>query len=430
MKNNQHNQSNQFTNISNTLGLSLIMTSLGVATHHLLRKKYNPNAKVSDYFYGLAEKIEQLENKQFFPQNKVQWVSGVANINNGESDEFSVIGIDSNRQIVWQTPISERVHDIVVQPIFNHPLTPSLIKEGGLMARSRHVAVIGRRPSENFWIMDCQTGQILHHIQAEQNRHFYGHACYSLHGDLLYVSENNTANFNGIIGIYQVNKNYQKISEFPTHGIGPHEIILHPNGDKLIIANGGIKTERASREELNLDTMQPSLVYLSLKKDNYGAVLQQVFLKHNQMSIRHLSVTNNGEVAIAIQFQGEKHLDMPLVLTHNFGDKHLTEYISNTLNKDWRQFHHYIASIKVNSVSNLLCVTSPLGGCVSVFDMQSKTMLDTVKITDCAGIAVAGEGFLVSNGEGRLILLKLADNKIIFDDITHKLAFDNHMQSL
>ncbi len=330
MKNNPHNQSNHFTSISNTLGLSLIMTSLGVATHHLLRKKNNPNAKVSDYFYGLAEKIERLENKQIFLKNKVQWISGVANINGGESDNFSVVGIDNNKQIVWQMPISERVHDIVVQPKPNHSLK---IKNN---FKSRHVAVIGRRPSEHFWIMDCQTGKILCHIQAEKNRHFYGHACYSLHGDLLYISENNTANFNGMIGVYQVSKNYQKISEFPTHGIGPHEIILHPKGDKLIIANGGIKTERASREELNLATMQPSLVYLSLQKENYGAMLQQVFPKHNQMSIRHLSVANNGEVAIGIQFQGEKHLDIPLVLTHNFGEKNLTEYISNTPNQDSR----------------------------------------------------------------------------------------------
>ncbi len=406
--------------ISNTLGLSLLITGASVVTHDFLRKKNNPNAKVSDYFYGLAEKIAQLEEKQLFPQNKVHWVSGVANINGGESNEFSVVGIDNNRQIIWQTPIFERVHDIVVQP--KHHLLEVI--------KNRHIAVMGRRPSENFWIMDCQTGKILHHIQAEKNRHFYGHACYSLHGDLLYVSENNTENFNGMIGVYQVSNNYQKISEFPTHGIGPHEIILHPKGDKLIIANGGIKTERASREELNLETMQPSLVYLSLQKDNYGAVLQQVFPKHNQMSIRHLSVTNSGEVVIAIQFQGEKHLDIPLVLTHNFGEKNLTEYISNIPNKDWRQFHHYLASIVVNPASNLLCVTSPLGNCISVFDMQNKTMIDTVKMADCAGISIADKGFLVSDGQGRLSMLKVVDNKIIIDNIEHGLAFDNHMQAV
>ncbi len=57
-------------------------------------------------------------------------------------------------------------------------------------------------------------------------------------------------------------------------------------------------------------------------------------------------------------------------------------------------------------------------------------MLDTVKIGDCAGITVAGEGFLVSDGEGRLSLLRLVDNRIIMDSVQHRLAFDNHMQSL
>ncbi len=466
MKNNRRNQSQQFTSVSNTLGLSLILTTLGVTSHHLWRKKNNPNAKISDYFYGLAEQIERLEEKKYLQKstmntnppkspfekgglppsflkrgwgrfNKVQWVSGVANIKGGESDEFSVVGIDGNRQIVWQTPVSERVHDIVVQP--NHPL--SLIRGGLGRGRSRHVAVMGRRPSEYFWIMDCATGQILYQIQAENDRHYYGHACYSLDGDLLYVSENDTDTFNGMIGVYQVSKNYQKIAEFSTHGIGPHEIIMHPDGDKLIVANGGIKTERASREELNLETMQPSLVYLSLEKNNYGAVLQQLFPKHNQMSIRHLSAVTTGKlkntVAIGIQFQGEKHLDIPLVLTHKFGDKNLTEYVSTSENKDWRQFHHYIASIIVNSAINLLCVTSPIGGCVSVFDMDTQTMIGSIKISDCAGIAVAGEGFLVSDGRGGLTLLKLTNGHLVSDSVPQTqsnqssqltVAFDNHMQ--
>ena len=77
------------------------------------------------------------------------------------------------------------------------------------------------------------------------------------------MTENDTVSLAGKIGIYDANNAYKKIAEFDSHGIGPHELIMHPDGDTLVIANGGIKTEQASREELNLDSMRPSLTYLN-----------------------------------------------------------------------------------------------------------------------------------------------------------------------
>ena len=97
---------------------------------------------------------------------------------------------------------------------------------------------------------------------------------------LLYVTENDTVSLNGKVGIYDVSSAYKKIAEFDSHGIGPHELIMHPDAETLIVANGGIKTEQASREELNLDTMHPSLVYLNR---HTGQLLEQVTPEHNQI---------------------------------------------------------------------------------------------------------------------------------------------------
>lgn len=487
-KNNKINKNLSITSITNTvantIGLSVITTATAVGVHHIWRKRKYPNAKVLDYIAGTATQWQRVQyaNKNalkawqqgYFakvadtvvdtddhitPSTRaskvkptpaagtlpVTWVSGVADMSKGqggELDDFSVVGIDKNRQIVWRTTLPERVHDIVVQP---PPPNLPLIKGRNqfIQNRKRDVAVMGRRPSEHFWIMDCATGKLIHTIKAKVNRHFYGHACYSLDGSLLYVTENDTATYDGRIGVYDAANGYKKVNEFASHGIGPHEVILHPDGDKLVIANGGIKTDRASREELNLDSMKPSLVYMSLD----GKLLQQVEPEHNQMSVRHISVINagslKGTVAIGIQFQGEKHLNMPLVLTHKFGNDAFSEYTPAT---DWRQFHHYIASIMVNTNSNLICATSPIGGCVSVFDMTTQTMIKTVKIADCAGIAVADDGFMISDGQGGLTLLTVKNGKLVttldtdfdkdidleFDMVTTKqmMAFDNHMQQV
>jgi hypothetical protein len=369
--------------------------------------------------------------------------SALANDEQRVDNDFGVVGIDADRQIVWQTTMPERVHDIVVQPVAD-------IKNVFIDSRNRDVVVMGRRPSEKIWVLDTATGEVKFAINAANNRHFYGHACYSLDGKLLYVTENDTINLDGKIGIYDAYENYKKIAEYNSHGIGPHELIMHPDSETLVIANGGIKTEQASREELNLDSMRPSLVYLNR---HTGALLEQIMPEHNQMSVRHLAMHGDGTVMIGIQFQGEKHINVPLVLTHKRGDTDFKPLIMP--NDQWQRFHQYIASVAVDSERNLLCVTTPIGGCAAIYDLNTRKLIDDVSLPDCAGVAVflrqstnntanhyERSGFIVSDGQGQLTRLTVNDLSIANSDIVttneaivkdsqyHMISFDNHLQAL
>uniref|UniRef100_UPI00356347F9 DUF1513 domain-containing protein n=1 Tax=Psychrobacter sp. TaxID=56811 RepID=UPI00356347F9 len=241
---------------------------------------------------------------------------------------------------------------------------------------------------------------------------------------------------------------------FDSYGIGPHELIMHPDSETLVIANGGIKTEQASREELNLDTMRPSLVYLN-RHD--GTLLEQVTPEHNQMSVRHLAMHDDGTVMIGIQFQGEKHINVPLVLTHKRGDASFTPLTMP--NNQWQRFHQYIASVAVDSKRNLLCVTTPIGGCAAIYDLHTRKLIDDVSLPDCAGASVLANssasmskidkhteptGFIVSDGQGQLTALRVNalpkvtleandaehSERIIKDNQLHMMSFDNHLQAL
>ena len=499
-----------------TFGLASVGTAALVALHHQYRKRYHHDAHLQDYVQGAKAELKRLHRAnthaihsaqqswltawqqpqpndkkardkeakkeaqnnelqadsnvysqaQSFHQNRpvsnapVVWVSGVAELSKGE---FAVVGIaaNANKEIVWQTPMPERVHDIVVQPIIadksdahSHTQT-SLHTQEKLHTQphtDQHVVVMGRRPSERFWVLSVQSGAVLWRIQAASQRHFYGHACYSLDGQTLYVTENDTVSLTGKIGVYAVNKGYKKVAEFASHGIGPHELLAHPDGNTLVIANGGIKTEKASREELNLESMQPSLVYLDRHN---GALLEQVYPEHNQMSVRHLSLHPDGLVAIGIQFQGERHLNIPLVLTHRRGD---AKFEPLTMpHGQWQRFHHYIASVAVNAGENLLCASSPIGGCAAVYDLNSRQLIASVKLPDCAGVAVAlgqnmmgAEGFIVSDGQGNLThlhvdegginhqqneqteqnIIALSSDPLHMTQVRHALAFDNQLQAV
>ncbi|AMN68313.1 DUF1513 domain-containing protein [Psychrobacter sp. P11G5] len=497
-QNNRHNTrlGHELLTTSALTALSTIMgTAALVGIHHRYRKQRQPDASLQDYVAGVRAQLHLLSSTakpeltrfryacqqaaaawQQSYHNSIEdkgsdsnttdfstahtttmlarpvcWVSGVASMpknitlaNDDHSDDdnpendFGVVGIDVDREVVWQTTMPERVHDIVVQPISN------VLNELSDNDHNRDVVVMGRRPSEKFWVLDTATGQVKFAIKASNHRHFYGHACYSLDGKLLYVTENDTISLDGKIGIYDAHDAYKKVAEFDSHGIGPHELIMHPDSETLVIANGGIKTEQASREELNLDTMRPSLVYLN-RHD--GSLLEQIFPEHNQMSVRHLAMHNDGTVMIGIQFQGDKHINVSLVLTHKRVDSDFKPLIMP--NNQWQRFHQYIASVAVDSERNLLCVTTPIGGCAAIYDLNTRELIDDVGLPDCAGASVLftdkKPGFIVSDGQGQLTTLEVNDTSatgsinqdkiektqcIIKDSKVHKMSFDNHLQAL
>ena len=492
---------------SNELLITSVLTALGtvmgtvtlVGIHHRYRKQRHPHASLQDYVIGIRSQLHVLPSiskpqlirfssacqqaasawhqAYCLPINDghhsdilaptdfsaahtttiltrpICWVSGVSSmpknrslITQNDENDFGVVGIAADREIVWQTTMPERVHDIVVQPVFSDQ--DSTVNNHS----NRDVVVMGRRPSEKFWVLDTATGQVKFAINAASNRHFYGHACYSLDGSKLYVTENDTLSLDGKIGVYDAYDSYQKVAEFDSHGIGPHELIMHPDSETLVIANGGIKTEQASREELNLDTMHPSLVYLN-RHD--GSLLEQVVPEHNQMSVRHLAIHNDGTVLIGIQFQGERHINVPLVLTHKRGD---TSFQPLSMpNNQWQRFHQYIASVAIDSERNLLCVTTPIGGCAAIFDLTTYQLIDAVSLLDCAGAAVCSSkidndinnhseseksGFMVSDGQGQLTRLCINHSKTVASNMAakkyivtkdskrHTMSFDNHMQAL
>lgn len=467
-----------------TLAWSTLGTAAIVALHHRYRMQSTDAARLADYPAGLKSELlrlaragqigtqafikayqdsefalapvsQDLAKADYSETNRsseatvatVQWVSGVAALVEGG---YGVVGVDSERQIVWQTPMSERVHDIVVQPAA-HGI--NVITDATTATKVREVVVMGRRPSERFWVLDTTSGELRHTIKAQSERHFYGHACFSLDGDYLYITENDTVSLAGKIGVYDARQGYQKVKEFDSHGIGPHELVMHPDGETLVIANGGIKTEKASRDELNLDSMRPSLVYLN-RHD--GTLLEQVVPQHPQMSVRHLDIHRDGTVMIGIQFQGPKHINVPLVLTHQRGDTDFTPL--HMPQEQWQCFHQYIASVAVDTEHNLLCVTTPIGGCAAVYDLSTRQLIDVVTLPDCAGASVIktaatdpnNAGFIVSDGQGSITALSLNEranasqkiseqtlDSVIYNSwqvsvtaVYHKMSFDNHLQAL
>ncbi|MCE2573350.1 DUF1513 domain-containing protein [Motilimonas eburnea] len=275
---------------------------------------------------------------------------------------------DVSGQTRYQLPLPERGHGLAVNP--NQDL--------GL--------VFSRRPGRYITAFNVQTGEQEWQHALPSERHCYGHGCFSQDG-LLYVSEGDTATSQGVIGVYQVEQSLKQVALLQGFGIGPHEIVMHPDQQHLIVAVGGIATDK--RTPLNLNTMAPSLVYLDR---HTGKRVHTVTLPDHLLSIRHLAVATDGTVAMACQYQGESEM-LPLLYRHQLSlpATSLTSQAQPVAGseEDWLRFNDYLGSVAM--VGEQIISTSPRGNCVGRWHKDTGALLGIENLNDVCGLAVTPE---------------------------------------
>lgn len=288
------------------------------------------------------------------------------------------VGYRLDGEKAFATPVAERCHDVVC-----HPSLPLAM-------------FVGRRPSRESYLIDTRDGRLLQTLHSPADRHFYGHGVFHRDGDWFYSTENDTRDpGRGVIGVYRRDgQQWQRHSEFATHGIGPHQLRWMPDGEHLVVANGGIRTEADSREMLNLDAMDASLVLLG--RD--GRLLSHERLAQQMNSIRHLAVASDGTVVSGQQYEGDAGDVVPLLAIKRPGQPYQPFPLAEAQRQAMRQ---YTASVAIHSDLRLLAVTAPRGNRFMVWNLDSAELLLDTPLPDCAGIGVVADGFVVSSGQGR-----------------------------
>lgn len=338
-------------------------------------------------------------------------VSGFVSAASDNSNQHWLVILDTNGDINHKLAMPSRAHQITTQ------------------LHSSIVAVAARRPGTYLMIVDTRHGKIIHELNPVTGHHFYGHATYSADGRYLFTTENHIETGEGYIFVRDANANYQVVNYFSSHGIGPHEIKVHPNGQTLIVANGGILTHPDSgRAKLNLDTMSPSLVYLSI---NDGKLIEKVHLpKHlNQLSIRHIDINKKGLTAIAMQYQGSKLDSVPLVAVHKQGHSIKTLWAPEHINRKMKQ---YCGSVCFNQSGSIFAVTSPRGNLLTLWDAIDGEYITQFRCADVCGVNKFGtHGFSFSNGLGKLYTFDMKSSVLkLVPSKDHHFAWDNHLSIL
>lgn len=288
------------------------------------------------------------------------------------------------------------------------------------------VLAFGRRPDTLCASVNLESGE-QRLIEAAKGRHFYGHGCLSADGSVLFTTENDYDAVRGVIGIRDA-LSYEQIGEYETFGVGPHDIHLMPDGKTLVIANGGIETHPDfGRRKLNLQTMQPSLVYVDSET---GQKIDDYRLDDHQLSIRHLTITISGEVGVATQYQGDIYRRQPqtLVAWQRAGGELKPLQSAESQIRDCRG---YMADLAYADQSGVLAVTSPRGNRVTFWDVTTLKFLAAQPLPEPGGIHYLARrnAFLVSSAKGGVYLLdaEMADKQPEILYRADNVLWDNHL---
>jgi hypothetical protein len=296
------------------------------------------------------------------------------------------------------------------------------------LSPDRRLAVaFARRPGTFALAIDLAETRPPRVFVAPPDRHFFGHGVFSADGRLLYATENDFENARGVLGVYDVGGGFRRIGEIATHGVGPHDVLLLPDGRTLCVANGGIDTHPASGSaKLNLDTMQPSLAFIDrLSGDLVASHVLPRDLHH--LSLRHLCVDAASRVWFGAQWEGAVEEapeliglagpDMPVRLIEP--------------KPPWGvRLNGYIGSVAASGDRRIIAATAPRTGLTVYIDAESQRVVGEMLMPDCCGAAPAeGSGIAISSGLGRL-RIEQPGGVPLTDRVVPRLAFDNHMRRL
>lgn len=308
-------------------------------------------------------------------------------------------------------PLPGRGHDVAVSP-------------GG-----DSFVVFARRPGRFAIAVERDRPPVL--FETPDDRHFYGHGCFSPEGDLLYATENDFHRRQGVIGIYQA-RSWRRQGELSTFGVGPHELLLLRDGRTLAVANGGIATDPGvgNGRTGTGDGVQSDLVLIDRRS---GERRGQWRLRSElaELSIRHLALDRCGSIWFGGQWEGRADARPPLLGRLSATGAGALEVVDTTGIDG--NLGNYVGSVAADRSGTLLAASSPRAGSIAVLNAASGRILAVVPLADGCGLAGSsgGRGFIATSGSGRVERLQVSGDKLVEEPLRAMSArWDNHLRRL
>ncbi|RZI65975.1 DUF1513 domain-containing protein [Variovorax guangxiensis] len=237
-----------------------------------------------------------------------RWLAMLAAIGTAPLSGLSWAGASASRFVAaWEAEHGYRVgvlartaQGLAVQSALDVPTRA----HGLWVERGGTLLAAARRPGD--WLVRWRPdGTAVTWCWIEPGRAFNGHVIASADGRHLYTTETDLETASGLIGVRDA-ASLEKIDEWSTHGMDPHELLTDTDGS-LVVANGGIPTlPETGRVKVHLDRMDASLVRLDTAD---GRLRGQWRLPDPRLSLRHMAWGERGQLGIALQAEHDRTED-------------------------------------------------------------------------------------------------------------------------
>lgn len=304
--------------------------------------------------------------------------------------------------------VPERPHQVLQYPTTSH-----------------RALVTSRRPGEWIWQVDLLRGQIVSGAAQDDSRRFEGHAVLSTFPTgcaSLLTSETDTVTGDGLV-VCRHAESFTMISEWRSGGIGPHELIAWENRG-LLVANGGLLTlPETGRLTRSGSAFESSLALLD---PSHGQLRQLWSLPIPHLSIRHLAISSDNIVGIALQVWPEEYRENSLPVFAVLQPHSKSLQLGADGEGSARRFGGYASSVA--AFGNLFAVTCPYANLVAVWNGDG-SFVGELRIPGASGIATHASGWWVTSTDGCLYSLSASS---LTAECVFRLSlgsWDNHLSS-
>lgn len=332
-----------------------------------------------------------------------------AAIRRGKDHSYAAVLFDDEGREMRTVALPARGHDVCYSPA------------------ARQYVAFARRPGTFAVAFTADHARESRVFNPPRDRHFYGHGAFSRDGRLLYAVENDFDARRGVIGLYDVEAGYRRVGEFPSYGVGPHDIAILPRCNLLVVANGGYAEHPdlgQGRRILNPGQIETSLCFIDAQTGDL-VDRQQFGLKGN-FSLRHLDLAENGDVVLGGQYHREGLAGGPLLWKTRLEGTLSPISLPHEMEQ---MLKGYVSSVAVDASGRVAAFSSARGNVVLRVDLRSGKLIDHVRRLDISGVAPdrrrAGS-FLVSSGTGELAII---DEASVCRLRQVEAAWDNHVAS-